>query len=153
MTTTPEIILQIKDLVKVYHDKNKAVRALDGLNLDIYRGEILALLGVNGAGKTTLSSILVTLNPPTEGDILFNGTSIYKNLSAYRHILGFCPQRPNLDYELTVEENLFFAGRYYLVPDDVLYDRVKFPVLNSQAEFRKHNDNTLHFKLTLWNLY
>lgn len=117
-------ILQIQNLVKVYRDKVRAVRALNGITLDIYQGEILALLGVNGAGKTTLSSILVTLNPPTEGDVLFKGTSIYKDLSAYRHALGFCPQRPNLDYELTVEENLLFAGRYYLVPEDQLGERV-----------------------------
>ena len=117
-------IIQIQNLVKVYRDKVRAVRALNGITLDIYQGEILALLGVNGAGKTTLSSILVTLNPPTEGDVLFKGTSIYKDLSGYRHALGFCPQRPNLDYELTVEENLLFAGRYYLVPEDQLRERV-----------------------------
>lgn len=121
---TGNVILQIRELTKVYHDKAKAVHALGGISLDIHQGEILALLGVNGAGKTTLSSVLVTLNPPTSGDILYKGESIYKNLSAYRHILGFCPQRPNLDYDLTVEENLLFAGRYYLIPDDVLYERV-----------------------------
>ncbi len=119
------IILQIRDLTKIYHDKTKTVHALSGITLDIYRGEILALLGVNGAGKTTLSSVLVSLNPPTSGDILYNGQSIYKNLSEYRHVLGFCPQRPNLDYDLTVEENLFFAGRYYLIPDDLLRERVR----------------------------
>jgi ABC-2 type transport system ATP-binding protein len=118
------IILQIQNLTKVFHDKNKAVHALKGITLDIYQGEILALLGVNGAGKTTLSSILVTLNPPTSGDILFKGQSIYKNLAQYRQSLGFCPQRPNLDYELTVEENLSFAGRYYLVPEEELALRV-----------------------------
>ncbi|NDD55729.1 ABC transporter ATP-binding protein [bacterium] len=123
-TSPRNVILQIKDLVKVFHSKTKTVHALNGINLDIYQGEIMALLGVNGAGKTTLSSILVTLNPPTSGDVLFKGQSIYQNLAQYRHALGFCPQRPNLDYELTVEENLFFAGRYYLVPEDILRERV-----------------------------
>ena len=84
----------------------------------------MALLGVNGAGKTTLSSILATLHPPTSGDVLFNGQSIYSYLSTYRAALGFCPQRPNLDTELTVEENLLFAGRYYLVQSDILQQRV-----------------------------
>jgi ABC-2 type transport system ATP-binding protein len=130
------VILEIKDLTKVYHDKTKTVHALNGINLSIQEGEILALLGVNGAGKTTLSSILVTLNPPTSGDILYKGQSIYANLSQYRHILGFCPQRPNLDYDLTVEENLFFAGRYYLIPDDVLRERIT--QLLSQFELTKY---------------
>lgn len=120
----PSFFLQINDLVKVYHDKIKMVKALDRVTLTINKGEILALLGVNGAGKTTLSSILATLHPPTSGDICFKGISIYNNLSAYRSALGYCPQRPNLDHELNVEENLLFAGRYFLVPEEKLYARV-----------------------------
>jgi len=120
----PPIILEIKELVKIYSDNIKVVRALDKLSLTIFKGEILALLGVNGAGKTTLSSILATLHPPTSGDVLFNGVSIYKHVDQYRAALGFCPQRPNLDYELTVEENLLFAGRYYLIAEGVLKKRV-----------------------------
>ena len=101
-----------------------SVHALKGVSFDIYRGEVIALLGVNGAGKTTLSSILATLHPATDGDILFNGDSIYNNISAYRSALGYCPQRANLDQELTVKQNLFFAGKYFLLPDDVLHSRV-----------------------------
>lgn len=74
---------------------------------------MFGLLGVNGAGKTTLSSIIATLHPPTEGDILFNGQSIYNNVVGYRKHLGFCPQKPNFEKLLTVEDNLLFAGRYY----------------------------------------
>ena len=74
--SSSNVILQIKDLTKIYQDKTKTVHALKGISLDIYQGEILALLGVNGAGKTTLSSVLVTLNPPTSGDILYKGQSI-----------------------------------------------------------------------------
>ncbi len=121
---TGNVILQIRELSKIYQDKNKKVHALGGISLDIYQGEILALLGVNGAGKTTLSSVLVTLNPPTSGDILYKGQSIYQHLSSYRQALGFCPQRPNLDYDLTVEDNLLFAGRYYLIPENILAERV-----------------------------
>lgn len=122
--TTSLALVQVKDLVKVYHDNIKLVRALDNITLTINKGEILALLGVNGAGKTTLSSILATLHPPTSGQILFKGISIYDDLSVYRSALGYCPQRPNLDYELNVEENLLFAGRYFLVPEETLYTRV-----------------------------
>jgi len=52
--------------------------------------------------KTTLSSILTTLIPPTEGDIFYQGHSIYKDLNQYRRIIGFCPQKPNLHNELTL---------------------------------------------------
>lgn len=118
------VILSIQDLVKIYHDDIKLIRALDSISLDIYSGEILALLGVNGAGKTTLSSILATLHAPTSGSILFKGLSIYQNIERYRQALGYCPQRANLDYELSVEENLIFTGRYYLVSEQALYNRV-----------------------------
>ncbi|MCL4361218.1 ABC transporter ATP-binding protein [Candidatus Dependentiae bacterium] len=102
-------ILKIENLSKSYGNKV----ALDNVNLTIYQGEVLGLLGVNGAGKTTLSSILATLKAPTFGDVLFFGNSIYKNLEDYRKALGYCPQKPNLDEYINVKDNLIFAGRYY----------------------------------------
>lgn len=117
-------ILEIKNLTKVYKDKNKVVKALDGVNLTLFQGEIFGLLGVNGAGKTTLSSIIATLHPPTSGTILFKGASIYDDIVAYRHSLGFCPQTQNLDQFLTVKENLIFAGRYFLMPEKAIHARV-----------------------------
>ena len=113
-------ILEINNLVKLY----RQVRALDGVTLSIKKGEIFCLLGVNGEGKTTLSSILATLHPPTSGDILYNGISIYNNLAGYRNALGFCPQRQNLDLLLNVQENLMFAGRYYLMDQKTINQRV-----------------------------
>jgi ABC-2 type transport system ATP-binding protein len=115
-----EIILEVKKVSKQYH----SLLALNDINLKIYQGEVLALLGVNGAGKTTLSSILATLHPPTSGDVLFKGESIYRNLARYRRLLGFCPQVPSLDAYLTVEENLLFAGRYYLMDPKIIEERV-----------------------------
>lgn len=116
-------ILEIRNLIKTYQSPQGSFNALDGVSLDIKQGEILGLLGVNGAGKTTLSSILATLHPPTSGDVLFKGTSIYGNIMHYRTALGFCPQRQNLDTHLNVQENLLFAGRYFLLPEDVVRQR------------------------------
>ena len=118
-------IIEIKDVFKTYPSKQHPVFALNGVSIAIEEGEILALLGVNGAGKTTLSSILATLHPPTSGDILFQGTSIYKNLGRYRKALGYCPQKPNLDPFLTVEENLIFTGRYFLMENHEIMQRAK----------------------------
>jgi len=101
--------LVIRDLVKTYDD----FYALDGINLTIEKGEVFALLGVNGAGKTTLSSIIATQHPPTSGDVIFRGRSIYANIRNYRMAMGFCPQQANLDPYLTVLQNLIFAGRFY----------------------------------------
>ncbi len=108
------MLLQIRNLKKIYFSEGKAVsEALRDISLDIHEGEILGLLGPNGAGKTTQSTILATLHPPSAGQILWKGVSIYKNLLSYRKWVGFCPQKPNLDRSFTLEENLVFAGRCY----------------------------------------
>lgn len=122
------VFISIKDVKKEYRDQNnkKPVQALKGVSLDIYQGEILGLLGVNGAGKSTLSSIIATLHPATEGDIVYNGESIYKNIPAYRQVIGFCPQKPNLNQQLTIEQNLVFAGRYYGLPEKEVQERKDF---------------------------
>jgi len=119
------VILQINEITKIYRSKEGDVHALKGVTLDVFQGEILGLLGVNGAGKTTLSSIIATLHPPTSGTVLFKGRSIYDDLMEYRKKLGFCSQRPNLDKELTVEQNLLFSGRYYLMEEDDVQVRTK----------------------------
>src|SRR5579863_3125815 len=122
------VLLKIKGVKKKYGTKE----ALKGVSLDIYKGEIFGLLGVNGAGKTTLSSIIATLHPATEGDIEFEGRSIYSDLAAYRAKLGFCPQRPNLNPQLTLEQNLRFSGEYYQLPTDEINKR--FDALVKQFE-------------------
>ncbi len=108
-------LLEIRHVAKVYPAKPVPIEALKGVSLEIQEGEILGLLGVNGAGKTTLSSIIATLHPATSGDIIWRGRSIYHQLLEYRHHVGFCPQKQNFDPLLSVEQNLLFTGRYYLM--------------------------------------
>lgn len=131
-------ILEIKDVTKVYHDYQSTVHALGGVSFPIKKGEIFALLGVNGAGKTTLSSILATLHPVTSGEILFKGKSIYTDLLRYRKALGFCPQKQNLDADLTVYENLLFAGRYFLMPEQEIKERIE--LLLTELELERYRD-------------
>ena len=108
------MFIRIQDLSKIYYKNKKPVKeALKCASFDIRPGEIFALLGVNGAGKTTLSTILASLHPPSSGDVEWKEESIYKNILSYRKIIGFCPQSPNLDHNVTLSENLLFAGRCY----------------------------------------
>lgn len=117
-------ILEIKNVNKTYKDQQRTVHALKDISFAINKGEIFGLLGVNGAGKTTLSSILATIHPPTSGDVLFKGNSIYKDLYTFRRSLGLCPQIQNLDQFLNVRENLVFAGRYNLMSEKEIQERV-----------------------------
>lgn len=126
------VLLEIQNIKKRFDQ----YEALKDVSLNLYKGEIFSLLGVNGAGKTTLSSIVATLKPPTEGDILYNGISIYKDISAYRMNLGFCSQKPNLNPLLTLEDNLLFAGRYFNMQEDAIKERIE--ILADQFAFKKY---------------
>ncbi len=117
-------MITITNLTKSYFEKKKIVtRALKGIDLDIQEGEILTLLGVNGAGKTTLSSIIASLHPPTTGEVLWKDKSIFKQLSTYRRIVGLCPQKPNLDRRMNLEDNLFFSGLSFGMSDKAAKDK------------------------------
>lgn len=109
-----EVLLEIKKVKKTYRErKNVEKYALKEINFDLYQGEIFGLLGVNGAGKTTLSSIIASLHSPSSGDVIWKGQSIYSQLIEYRKVIGFCPQKQNIDLNLTIEQNLVLQGRFY----------------------------------------
>ena len=133
-----DILLQIDNVTKRYRQGTRHIDALRGVTLSIYRGEILSLLGVNGAGKTTLSSIIASLHPATSGNVLFQGQSIYDDIISYRKVLGFCPQKPNFEKSLTVQENLIFAGRYYCMDSVAICARVN--QLMDQFELKQYAD-------------
>jgi ABC-2 type transport system ATP-binding protein len=124
--------LEIQNIRKYYGTKE----ALKGVSLNINKGEIIGLLGVNGAGKTTLSNILASLCPPSHGDILLNGISIYNDVIAYRRHIGYCPQISNLNPLLTLEENLLQAGRYYGIDELTLKQR--FEALVEQFDLQEY---------------
>ena len=108
----PAVGISIRSLTKVYstscgkHGVRK--KAVDNLNLDVYKGQITALLGHNGAGKTTTMSILTGLFTPTEGTAIINGYNILTDMVLIRDSLGICPQHNVLFDRLTVREHLSF---------------------------------------------
>ncbi|QQR49507.1 ABC transporter ATP-binding protein [bacterium] len=134
------VLIRIHNVTKEYADKKRTIKALKGISLDIHRGEIIGLLGVNGAGKTTLSSILATRHPATSGSILFEEKSIYADIANYRRIIGYCPQKPNLDPALTIEQNLVFAGRYYGMTEDAI--QIRKNELMKKYELKQYADSS-----------
>lgn len=117
--------IELEGVSKIYSlEGNVQLHALKNVTVTVREGEVLGLLGVNGAGKTTLSSILATLHPATSGDVIFEGNSIYKNLIAYRKMIGFCPQRPNVSPYLTLRQSLQFAGDFYGLASPVIEARI-----------------------------
>ncbi len=88
------------------------VRALDGLDLTVKRGEIFALLGSNGAGKSTLINVLTCALCPTSGGARVMGYDLTE-AAKVRSVISVCPQKTAVALRLTVRENLMFMCRIY----------------------------------------
>jgi simple sugar transport system ATP-binding protein len=107
-------LLELKNITKRF----PGVVANDGVSLEVYPGEVLALLGENGAGKSTLVSILYGLYRPDEGEILVEGrpARIGSPMDALRLGIGLVPQHPTLVNRHTVAENLALGIGSPLLP-------------------------------------
>jgi ABC-2 type transport system ATP-binding protein len=90
-----------------------AVRALDGIDLELATGKVLALLGPNGAGKTTAVRILATLLAPDAGRARVAGFDVVAQAGAVRRLIGLSGQYVAVDAYLTGRENLRMIGRLY----------------------------------------
>ena len=104
--------IQISDLRKSY-DK---VRALDGLDLQVIRGEMLGLIGPDGAGKTTTLRILCGLLDADSGECFVNDKNVKTELKEIHTFIGYMPQKFSLYPDLTVSENLRFFADLFGVP-------------------------------------
>ncbi len=114
-------LVQVRDLVKRYG----RTLAVDGISLDIERGERYAILGPNGAGKTTLIHVLCTIHRADTGTAVVDGYEVHKNPRLARRRIGVVFQEPSVDTRLTVEENLDFHGRVYGVPGRLRRQRIQ----------------------------
>ena len=105
-----EIVIQVQDVHKVYHLGESRVHALRGVNLEIRRGEFVAIMGASGSGKSTLMNILGCLDKPGSGRYLLEGTDVSglekKQLAGIRNRkIGFVFQGFNLLARTTALEN------------------------------------------------
>lgn len=103
--------VQIRDLRKTYSEGDRLLRVLDGVSLDIHRGEFLALLGASGSGKSTLLNLLSGIDKPDSGSIVIDGADITRlddtRLTLFRRErIGIVFQFFNLIPTLTVLENI-----------------------------------------------
>jgi putative ABC transport system ATP-binding protein len=113
-------IIRVRGLTKVYHVGDVEVAALQGVDLDIARGEFVAMVGPSGSGKSTLFHILGGLTPPTAGTVVIDGKDLAGMNNAQRTELrktkvGFVFQKYNLLPTLSAEDNIkiveYIGGR------------------------------------------
>lgn len=108
MTTNPEWIIETHDLKRIYGD-GEAIHALDGVNLHVAPGELVAVMGPSGSGKSTLLNIIGALDKPTGGEAFVDGQDVAKirNKDRFRaQKIGFMFQLHNLLPTLTARENV-----------------------------------------------
>lgn len=106
-------MIKVQNLRKRFGHKH----VLSGLDFQVEKGELVALLGPNGSGKTTLLRILSSLSRPDGGEVLVGGYQLPQEADWVRERLGFVSHQPLLYGDLTAEENLWFYGRLYNVSD------------------------------------
>ena len=126
--TTATSVYQARGITKVYRMGEVEVHALRGVDLDLYEGEFVVLLGPSGSGKSTLLNILGGLDIPTDGTVTYRGQNLAKDddtlLTMYRrNHVGFVFQFYNLIPSLTARENVALVteiARNPLVPKEAL---------------------------------
>ena len=120
--------ISARGVTKVYRTGDVTVNALDGVDFDLFRGEIVVLLGPSGSGKSTLLNIIGGLDAPSAGQVFFNGSELTRfddrALTEYRrHHVGFVFQFYNLIPSLTARENVSLVteiARNPMAPEDAL---------------------------------
>ena len=113
---TGDKLIEVKNLKKYYNDG--AVKALDGVSLDIYKGDVVVVIGPSGSGKSTLLRSLNLLEQPTAGEVIFEGVDITKkrgadgkklDLDLYRQKMGMVFQHFNIFPHKSVLDNMTIA--------------------------------------------
>ena len=106
-STTTELAVSAHGLVKAFGD----LRAVDGIDLEVRRGEVFGVLGPNGAGKTTMLQMLATLLPMDGGEAQIFGVDVRRHPHVVRQLVGVTGQYASVDENLTARENLYLFGR------------------------------------------
>ena len=142
-------MIKITNLKKVFTLGDVSTIALGGINMEVDRGEFVAIMGPSGCGKTTLLNIMGLLDNPTEGSYLLNDTEVATLRESQRTALrkgkiGFVFQSFNLIDELTVDQNVALPLKYMGVPAEERRKRVTEVLRRLNISHRaKHYPNQL----------
>ena len=122
-------LLKIENVKKAYRKYNlfgkeiSKFSALNGLNLNVGKGQIYGFLGPNGAGKTTTIKCIIGILEADSGNIIIDGRNIEENRLFFKNKIGFLPEQVGLYGRLTAKESLQFYGGFYNLNYDLIEER------------------------------
>ncbi len=122
-----EKVIEVKNLVKVYGKRSAAFTALKHLNLDIYKGESVAIIGKSGSGKSTLMHLLALLDKPTSGTIKINGIDSTK-------------LRARKLNQLRNQSFGFVFQQFFMNPNDTVLENVMLPLKIAGVRRKKRKE-------------
>lgn len=127
-------IVTVKKLTKYYG----SLKAVDGIDFEILKGECFGFLGPNGAGKTTVMRIIYCFIPPSSGEVMVFDMNVSEKQGLIKSKIGVMPQEDNLDPDLSVFENLIVYARYFDIPkkesSNLAQELLEFVELREKAE-------------------
>jgi len=114
-------VIHLRKVAKYYYMGDNIVRAVDGIDLSVKRGEFIAIMGPSGSGKSTAMNLIGSLDVPTKGDVFLDGENVSylseSDLAELRGIkVGFIFQQFNLIPNLTVKENVMLPMDFQNIP-------------------------------------
>lgn len=118
---TTNNIIEVKNLTVAFGE----FKAVDGISFSVKKGEIFGFLGANGAGKTTTIRTICGILNPTSGQVLVNGRDVSVSTAVLKPHIGYMSQKFTLYPDLTVKENMAFAGSLYNMREDAVEKRSK----------------------------
>ena len=140
---------EVKNLYKLYRVGDEVVRALDGVDFNIYKGELCAIVGTSGSGKSTLLNMLAGLEKPTKGEVIISGEHIEKKneeelVKFRRDNVGFIFQSFHLLGTMNAVENVALPLSFRGVPKDVRLKKAdKMLDLVNLGKHKKHMPNQM----------
>ena len=144
-----EKVIEVKNLYKLYRVGDEVVRALDGVDFNIYKGEFCAIVGTSGSGKSTLLNMLAGLEKPTKGEVIISGEHIEKKneeelVKFRRDNVGFIFQSFHLLGTMNAVENVALPLSFRGVPKDVRLKKAdKMLDLVNLGKHKKHMPNQM----------
>ena len=132
---SPDALVVAEGLTKTF----EGLRAVDGIDVEVHRGEIFGFLGANGAGKSSTMRMIGCVSERDSGHLEVLGLDPRTDGAAIRARIGVVPQEDNLDTELTVADNLAIYGRYFDIPRDEVRRRAEELLEFAQLTERRHD--------------